>query len=177
LRLDPGLRFWNYAAFAALFTTGAIWLVADQLKTSENAELWQAIAANMLMLHGITAMVALVLLGAMIPLHIRLSWRAGKNRISGAVMITTNAVLVATACGLYYAGSELLRTFVADVHIAVGIALPALVVTHVVLGRRASPHPHPPPQAGEGRVGERSRPIEISAAFQTVTFSEDRGSR
>jgi predicted transporter len=167
LRIDPGLRSWNYATLAALFATGAIWLVADQLKASENEELWQAIAANMLMIHGITAMVALMLLGAMIPMHIQRSWRAGKNRISGAAMVAANAALVTTACGLYYAGSDLLRTFVADAHIAVGLGLPALVVTHIILGRRARTVARP----------ERSRSLQISAAFHTVTFSEDRGSR
>lgn len=167
MRLDPSLRFWSYAAFAALFATGAIWLVADQFKASENEELWQAVAANTLMLHGMTAMGALVLLGAMIPLHVQRSWRAGKNRISGVAMVGLNAVLVATACGLYYAGSELLRTFVADVHIAVGFALPALVVTHIVLGRRARMAARP----------ERPRSAGLSTALRAVTFSEDRGSR
>jgi len=167
LRLEPSLRFWSYAVLATLLATGAIWLVSDMLKTSGDEELWQAIAANMLMLHGMTAMIALVLLGAVIALHVRHSWRAGRNRISGAVMAGANAVLVATACGLYYAGSDLLRTFVADVHIGVGIALPALVVTHVVLGRRSRMRASP----------ERSRSVEIAAALQTVRFSEDRGSR
>src|SRR5215467_4365412 len=73
LRLNLGLRFLNYAVFAALFVTGAIWLVADQLKTSENGEMWQAVAANALMFHGVTAMFALILLGAMIPLHVQRS--------------------------------------------------------------------------------------------------------
>ncbi len=167
MRLEPGLRFWNYAVFATLLATGVIWLVADMLKTSADEELWQAIAANVLMLHGMTAMIALVLLGAVIALHVRYSWRAGKNRISGAVMVGTNAVLVITAWGLYYAGSDLLRAFAADVHIAVGIAWPALVVVHVVLGRRTRKRACP----------KRSRSIEIPAALQTVTFSEDRGSR
>ena len=167
MRLDPGLRFWNYVAFATLLVTGAIWLVADQLKTSENGEMWQAIAANTLMLHGMTAMIALVLLGALIPLHVQRSWRAGKNRITGSVMVGFNAILVATAAGLYYAGSDLLRTFVADVHIAVGLALPALIVTHVVLGRRA--------KTLAGRT--RSLTVEISGALRPVTFSEDPGSR
>jgi len=145
LRLSLGLRFWNYAAFAVLFVTGAIWLVADQLKTSENGEMWQTIAANALMFHGMTAMIALILLGAMIPLHIQRSWRAGKNRITGFVMVATNAALVVTASGLYYAGSDELRTLVADVHIAVGLALPALIVTHIALGRRArTPARHVP---------------------------------
>jgi hypothetical protein len=143
LRLEPGLRFWNYVLFATLVATGAIWLVADMLKTSADEELWQAIAANVLMHHGITAMIALVVLGAVIALHVRHSWRAGKNRMSGAVMVGANAILVITAWGLYYAGSDLLRTFAADVHIAVGIAWPALVVAHVVLGRRTRKRAYP----------------------------------
>jgi cytochrome b561 len=167
LRLEPGLRFWNYAVFATLVATGVIWLIADMLKTSADEERWQAIAANVLMLHGMTAMIALVVLGAVIALHVRYSWRAGKNRMSGAVMVGANAVLVITAWGLYYAGSDLLRTFAADVHIAVGIAWPALVIAHVVLGRRTRKRAYP----------KQSRSIEISAALQTVTFSEDRGSR
>src|SRR5258706_2089202 len=136
LRLEPGLRFWNYRFFATLLATGAIWLAADMLKTSADEELGQAIAANVLMLHGMTAMIALVVLGAVIAVHVRHSWRAGKNRMSGAVMVGANAALLITALGLYYPGSDLLRTFAADVHIAVGIAWPALVVAHVVLGRQ-----------------------------------------
>jgi len=147
LRLESGLRFGNYAVVAALTATGMIWLIADMLKASEDGELWQAIGANMLMLHGLAAMVALVLVGAMIPLHLRGFWRAGKNRISGAAMVGTNAALMITAWGLYYAGSDELRTFVADVHIAVGIALPALVATHVALGRRSTRRAYP------GRAG------------------------
>jgi small-conductance mechanosensitive channel len=166
LRLEPGLRFWTYAVFATLVTTGAIWLVADLLKDPEG-EIWQMIAADMLMLHGITAMIALILIGAMIPLHIQRSWRAGKNRVSGAVMIGANAVLVATAWGLYYAGADLLRTFVTDVHIAAGLVLPALVIAHVMLGRRSRARRHV----------EQSAPAEVGAVFQAVTFSEDRGSR
>jgi hypothetical protein len=143
LRLESGLRFGNYGVVATLTATGVMWLAADMLKASEDGELWQAIGANMLMVHGLAAMIALVLLGAMIPMHLRGFWRAGKNRVSGAAMVGTNAALMITAWGLYYAGSEGLRTFVADVHIAIGIALPALAATHVVLGRRSTRRAYP----------------------------------
>ena len=80
MRLEPGLRFWNYAVWATLSATGVTWLVADMLKTSADEELWQAIAANMLMLHGITAMIALVLLGAgQRPSHPTLTPQAGRG--------------------------------------------------------------------------------------------------
>jgi hypothetical protein len=174
LRLEPGVRFWTYAVFATLALTGVIWLVADMLKSADD-EMWQMIAADMLMLHGLTAMIALVLIGVMIPLHIQRSWRIGKNRGSGAVMIGANGVLAATAWGLYYAGSDTLRTVVADIHIAVGLALPALVIAHVALGRLAKTHREAETH-GLAKTREHAAPADI-AVYRTVTFSKDRGSR
>jgi hypothetical protein len=139
LRLDPRFRFALYGAFAVLFLTGAAWLVADQLKDSPNGELWQQIGASLLMVHGGATMVTLLFLGALFPLHIRLGWRSGRNRLTGPAMVTVNAVLIVTAFGLYYFGLETLRPWTSIIHIVVGFALPALFVAHVLLGRRSSP--------------------------------------
>jgi hypothetical protein len=139
LRLDPRFRFALYGAFAALLVTGAAWLVADQLKDSPEGELWQRVSSSMLMVHGGVAMVALLLLGALFPLHIRLGWRSGRNRLTGPAMVAFNAVLIVTAFGLYYSGSDAVRPWMSDVHIALGFALPALFVGHVLLGRRSRP--------------------------------------
>jgi len=136
LRLKPAFRFALYAAFAVLFVSGAAWLVADRLK--ESSELAQEAAADLLMVHGGAAMVALLLLGALVPLHVQRGWRAARNRIAGAAMVTFNSVLVVTAFGLYYAGSETLRPWMSDVHLWVGLAFPLLLLIHVVLGRRSA---------------------------------------
>ena len=141
MRLNPYFRWAVYSAFVLLFVSGAAWLLADQLKDGANGELWPAAGANLLMLHGGTAMAALLLLGALFPLHMQRSWRARKNRISGLTMITFNAILIVTAFGLYYLGSEMLRPWISDVHIAVGLALPLLLFVHVILGRRGSKSP------------------------------------
>ena len=90
------------------------------------------------MIHGGAAMVTLVLVGALIPIHILRAWASRRNRLTGTVMVTLNILLVTTAFGLYYAGSDTLRTWISDVHIAVGIAFPVLVVIHVWTGRRSS---------------------------------------
>ena len=102
MRLRTSFRYSLYAAFAALVLTGAGWLLADWQKDIVGDELWQQIAANMLMVHGGTAMLALLLLGALIPVHMRRSWRSGKNLVSGSAMAAFNAVLIVTAFGLYY---------------------------------------------------------------------------
>jgi len=135
LRLNPTFRWAIYTAFVVLFASGAAWLLADQLKDTVNGDFWQAAGANLLMLHGGTAMVALLLLGALFPLHMQRGWRVAKNRTTGVVMITLNAFLIATAFGLYYLGSEALRPWISNTHIAVGFALPVLFVVHVLSGR------------------------------------------
>jgi hypothetical protein len=80
-------------------------------------------------------MLTLMLLGALFPLHIGRAWRAKKNRATGIVILAFNAVLIATAFGLYYLTSEILRPWASDLHIAFGLALPLLFLTHVMIGR------------------------------------------
>jgi cytochrome c biogenesis protein CcdA len=138
LQLDRRLRWSLYAAFALLFATGAVWLLADQLKDSPDSELWQATAANMLMVHGGAAMLTLLLIGALFPIHVARAWRGRLNRISGSIMVLCNAVLILTAFGLYYLGAETLRPWASDVHMAAGFALPVLIAVHIWLGRRQS---------------------------------------
>jgi hypothetical protein len=137
LRLESRFRFALYGALALLVLTGAVWLVADQLKDSPEGELWQRVSSSTLMVHGGTAMVALLLLGALYPLHIRLGWRSGRNRLTGPAMVAFNAILIVTAFGLYYSGSDTVRPWMSDVHIILGFALPALLLLHILLGRRS----------------------------------------
>jgi hypothetical protein len=138
LRLDPTFRRSIHAAFAVLFLTGAGWLVADWQKNIAGDEIWQQAAASLLMVHGGAAMVTLVLLGVLIPVHLLRAWAGGNNRISGEVMVALNTVLVVTAFGLYYLGSETVRPWMSWIHIVVGFLLPVLLALHVFLGRRRS---------------------------------------
>jgi hypothetical protein len=136
LRLDPRLRRTLYAVFALMFITGALWLFADWQKSTATDDVWQVGAAWLLMLHGGGAMVTLLLLGALMPLHAQWAWRGRKNRVSGAIMLALNTVLVSTAFGLYYMGSENVRPWMSDIHIAAGFCLPVLLIMHIALGRR-----------------------------------------
>ena len=137
MQLEAWFRWTIYGVVAALFVTGATWLMADALKDGPSGDAWQEIGANLLMVHGGAAMAMLMVLGALFPLHVRRGWRARKNRLSGGAMVTLNALLIATAFGLYYCGSELMRPWVSDAHIAAGFALGALIVIHPLIGHRS----------------------------------------
>jgi hypothetical protein len=136
LRLNPLFRYAIYAAFTALLLTGAGWLVADWQKDVSGDEIWQQSIAYLLMVHGGTAMITLLMLGALIPVHLIRAWRSPRNRISGSFMATFNAVLIATAFGLYYLGSETLRPWMSWIHIAAGFSLAVLFPLHIYWGRR-----------------------------------------
>ncbi len=136
MRLKPSFRYAIYAAFAVLFLSGAGWFVADWQKDISSDDIWQQVAANMLMVHGGAAMLALMMIGALIPLHLLRSWRAKKNRVTGSVMATFNAVLIVTAFGLYYLGPEAVRPWISWIHIGAGLLLALMFPLHIVLGRR-----------------------------------------
>ncbi|WP_375786051.1 hypothetical protein ACE10Z_42830 [Bradyrhizobium sp. Pha-3] len=136
MRLKRSFRYSMYATFAALLLTGAGWLVADWQKNVAGDEIWQQAAANLLMVHGGVAMLALLTLGALIPVHLLRAWRSRKNRISGSIMAAFNAVLIVTAFGLYYLGSEEVRPWMSWIHLTAGFALSLMFPLHIWLGRR-----------------------------------------
>lgn len=138
LRLDPRFRFALYAAFAFLFATGVGWLAADQMKDTSSGETWQTAASYLLMLHGGAAMATLMLLGALVPLHLRRGWLARRNRATGTAMAACNAIFILTAFGLYYLGSDTFRPWTSDIHIGAGLILPILLCVHILVGRRSS---------------------------------------
>ena len=81
------------------------------------------------MIHGGGTMVMLLLLGAMFPVHIQRTWRSGKNRANWDLLrplATFNVLLIVTAFGLDDAGSDTLRSWISDLHIAAGLFLPLL---------------------------------------------------
>jgi cyanate permease len=139
VRLDFRFRYALYAAFSTLFISGALWLAADSLKDAPDGERWQAISANLLMVHGGVAMMTLMLFGAMVPIHLLRAWRAKRNRWTGSVMAVLNAILIITAFGLYYLGGEEVRPWMSNIHLGAGFSLPLLLFIHILRGRRARP--------------------------------------
>ena len=140
MRLKSAFRFALYGIFALLFVSGVVWLLADKMKNNAEAdtEMWQQTATFLLTLHGGAAMVTLMLLGALGPMHVQRAWRARTNRTTGIASITLYGLLIATAFGLYYLGSEAVRPWISYVHIAFGLAVPAVIVAHVMVGRAST---------------------------------------
>ena len=87
-------------------------------------------------IHGAAAMAILVLVGMLLTGHVRFAWRARRNRCNGSLFLGAFGILTLTGYGLYYAGGESLRAWTSWIHLAVGLALPLLLILHIWLGKR-----------------------------------------
>lgn len=137
LKLSPALRRWFYAAFAALFLTGVAWLILDRLSAGDPDAPQNPLQPWLLKLHGAAAMVALAILGALLPTHVKPGWKRRLNRPAGIGLTALCALLAATGYALYYAGDDALRRVATLAHDIVGLGFPVVLVWHVVAGRRA----------------------------------------
>jgi cation transport ATPase len=140
MRLKSAFRFALYGVFSLLFVSGVVWLLADRMKNNPDADsdMWQQVATFLLSLHGGAAMVTLMLLGALGPMHVQRAWRAKTNRATGVASLVLYGLLIATAFGLYYLGSEAVRPWISYIHIAFGLAVPAIIMAHVMVGRAST---------------------------------------
>jgi hypothetical protein len=138
IRLKRLQRYSLYAVLALLFLSGVVWTYWNYLAASPgnfetSAKTWA------MKIHGAAAMAVLVLIGMLLSGHVKFAWRARRNRANGSVFLSAFAVLTITGYGLYYAGGEGLRAWTSWVHLALGLALPILLLIHIFLGRRTRP--------------------------------------
>ena len=140
IRLSRRHEWFACLVSGAVFATGAAWAWLHYLTGSPNefggttpAESW------MLKAHGAAAMLVLVLLGTLLPMHVKFAWRAGRNLRTGLSLLAVFLFLSLSGYGLYYAGSERLRAWTSLGHLWVGLALPPIMIFHIWRGKKTRP--------------------------------------
>ena len=138
IRLKRFQRFFLYAVLALLFLTGTAWAYWNYL-VLESRDFEMSAKAWAMKIHGGAAMAILVLVGMLLTSHVRSAWRVRRNRGNGSLFLGAFGLLTVTGYGLYYAGGEKLRAWTSWIHLAVGLALPLLLILHIWLGKRTRP--------------------------------------
>lgn len=168
MRLSTGHRKWIYWSGAALFATGALWLAFHYFlrqhgefgETAHPLEIWW------LRLHGACAMLVLLVLGSLLPIHVRRGWHQRKNLLAGCAVSTVALLLIASGYALYYYGGEEARPWISAFHWLLGLGTPVLLVWHIWRGRQLhsrgghATQLHTPAEPG---AGEASRTIPTEA--------------
>lgn len=124
-----------------MVATGTLWLLAHYLMrpAGEFGESIHPLEPWSMKLHGAGAMFALFFVGSLMNSHIRRALKARRNLRSGLSMISALVALTVSGYGLYYLASEQSRPVWSAVHWIIGLALPLLLVVHIVLARASDP--------------------------------------
>lgn len=124
---------------AALVGSGVLWLAVHFFSGLFQDELAQSATKLWLIrIHAAAALAALVLVGSLLPVHIPLAWRVGRNRGSGASVAAVMAALTLTGYALWYASDGWARQGSSWLHWGLGAGVPLLLVLHVKLGRASA---------------------------------------
>ena len=128
-----------YLVVATLVASGLMWLAAHffMRPVGEFGAVIHPLEPWSMKLHGAAAMVSLWLLGTLLQVHIRRALAAGRNLATGWSMIALLGTLTLSGYALYYIASEDSRPWWSASHWLLGLLLPALLMLHIVTGRRA----------------------------------------
>ena len=139
LQLSRRHRWSIYIIGLALLITGLAWAWLHRLDEAGNAGgPWREFKPGLMKIHGFAALGFVLLLGTLLPVHVRHSWHARRNRANGAFFLSSVSILILTGYALYYLGDEKLRALCSDVHFWLGAAIPLLLIWHIWSGRRAA---------------------------------------
>lgn len=130
-------RVATYLVFTLCGVSGAVYLLLHEGPLSLAEGLGLTSLHGWLVAHGVSAAIVLLLFGAALPLHVKVAWRARRNRWSGAVMLLVLTLLMGSGLLLYYA-SEVLRQFGLWLHWLTGTVALLVFPLHALLGRRAA---------------------------------------
>jgi hypothetical protein len=132
IRLPDPHRWSLYGASGLVWLSGALWLGIEKACGTGNSQ-W---SPRLLEIHGAAAMIFLVLAGSIWP-HMRRGLALRRNRVSGIGMAAFLGFLTLTGWMLYYVGDETWRNAASIAHWGAGLALPILLASHILLGRRS----------------------------------------
>ena len=128
---------WQRLSTHIIFAVCALSGLAFFMQRELGLALWEIAARTLLVTHGISAALALLAFGAVLPGHIRGAWNVRRNRGSGVVMIAVMTALMVSGLLLYY-GNEEWHDGALWAHWLVGAAAFAAFPLHLVLGHRAN---------------------------------------
>jgi hypothetical protein len=134
-RRTPRMPRWQAQSTHIIFllcaVSGLLYLLAHEFE----ATLLPVENHGLLVAHGVTAYLFVLLFGALMPNHIKSNWSNKRNRASGGLMVAVMSLLLVSGLFLYYGADT--RDAALWVHWVIGGGLVLLFPLHYVIGKRA----------------------------------------
>jgi Na+/proline symporter len=93
----------------------------------------------LLLLHGISSIAAMYLLGWITSRHVLRWWTSGMRRLSGSVLAAMFVLLVVSGFALFFVSEDEWQHGAAVVHEVLGVAITAFAVQHWFFRGRREP--------------------------------------
>lgn len=138
LRLPRWVRWWVYLAGSLCALSGSAWLLLHHFvrREGEFGPEPSPFEHPALVVHGISGLLLLWVLGLIWLPHVRRGWSMRRHRWVGGAMAALMLWLSLSAAGLYYLGDETLRNWTSIAHWTLGLAAALWLPTHIWIGRR-----------------------------------------
>jgi len=130
-RLPRVLRATLYGVGAALWVSGAVWLVLHYVypQSTPFGPLPNPWEAPLMRAHGLIAVCGVFLIGWMMSAHVTARWASERNRRSGLMLAGAALLLILSGYALYYTTGPL-HDAAALVHEAIGVLSPVAALAH-----------------------------------------------
>jgi cation transport ATPase len=139
LQLSRRHKAMLYVISLVLLFSGVFWAWFHHLdETAKRGDFLRSLNPWLMKIHGFAAVGFVLLLGTLLPVHVRHSWHAHKNRTNGAFFLAAIGLLSLSGYSLYYLGDERVRGACSTFHLWLGVLSPALLIAHIWFGRRAT---------------------------------------
>jgi len=145
LTINKRYRYFFYCVLGLSLVTGiAFWLLRRfGMVEGDFGPESHFLQYPMLQIHGFSAFVMLMSLGAIFASHIPKTWSSGRARKSGLFILIATSFSIISAYILYYLVSEGWHEWLGNIHAVVGVLLPAILIVHIQkarLSRRKKKH-------------------------------------
>jgi hypothetical protein len=130
-RLPRWQRLALYIIGSGVACSGLAWFALRQRSDSDDIfSAWLTVERTTGILHGVMSLAMLVVLGSMLPVHVRSGWRSKVNFITGTALLISLSILSVSGVALYYLANELLRFATTWVHQIIGAASVVVCLLH-----------------------------------------------
>lgn len=139
LTINKSYRYFFYSILALSFVTGiAFWLFSRfGMVEGDFGPESHFLQYPMLQIHGLSAFLMLMSLGAIFASHIPKTWSSKRARKSGLFILITIVFSMVSAYSLYYLVNENWHEILGNSHAVVGVLLPIILFFHIRLARKS----------------------------------------
>lgn len=139
-----------YLIMGALWVTGCGWLLLDQFIAARGpfGKTPHPLEQPLLLIHGITSVLSMYLLGWISVRHVLRWWRGGLRRLSGGVLAAMLALLVVSGFALFFVSDDRWQYVAALIHEVLGVAVTVFAIQHWFFYQRRALWAKPRPGRG-----------------------------